>query len=272
MIPDYVRQAYALQGPARLLPGGSVKVYRVGDLVLKQIHRTSLETPHSLELTPWLAELIAGIAEDGFRIARPVASRGGAWMLPDGWTVSTFVTGRPAGCEDIPAAIPAIRALHGMLAHAPKHPLLDKDDCPWGFAEKHCWGSRPTWVHPMLEEYVDDLYAKRRPVPPMTCQLIHGDLNPENILVAPDLTPGFIDLTPFWSPVDFALAMFANWIGPRRGDRYVLRHFEDIAHFDQLLLRAAIRMLLIVSELHGVKGWEKSSEKHAAEIVLDYVS
>jgi hypothetical protein len=44
-----------------------------------------------------------------------------------------------------------------------------------------------------------------------------------------------IDFTPFWAPVDFALAMFANWVGPRQGDASVLRYFKDIAYFDQLL-------------------------------------
>jgi len=83
---------------------------------------------------------------------------------------------------------------------------------------------------------------------------------------------GFIDLTPFWAPVDFALAMFANWIGPRRGDPSILQYFEDIPCFDQLLIRAAIRMLLVVSHLEGVEGWETSSEKRAAGIVLDYVT
>ena len=95
-------------------------------------------------------------------------------------------------------------------------------------------------------------------------------MNAENILIAPGLPPGFIDLTPFWARVDFALAMFANWIGPRRGDPTPLRHFGDVPHFDQLLIRAAIRMLLIVSHLEGIDEWEE--EKKATEIVLDYIS
>jgi len=86
------------------------------------------------------------------------------------------------------------------------------------------------------------------------------------------LPVGFIDLTPFWAPVDFAVAIFANWIGPRCGDVSVLKYFEDIPCFEQLLLRAAIRMLLVVSHLEGVDGWEMSSEKKAAEIVLDYLA
>jgi hypothetical protein len=50
----------------------------------------------------------------------------------------------------------------------------------------------------------------------------------------------------------------------------VLQHFfEDIPYFHQPLLRAAVRMLLIVSELEGVAGWENAPEKKAAELVLN---
>jgi hypothetical protein len=272
VVPEHVRRAYRLAGKACRLPGGSRDAYRVGDVVVKRLVATSLENPHSLTLAPWLAEQIASVPEAGFRIARPVALCNGAWMTNDGWMAWTFIEGRQASAEDVPATVAAARALHQALGPIPKHPLLDQNDCAWGFAHAHCWGSRPNWVHPVLEDWVDALYAIRRPLPPMACQLIHGDLNHENVLVAPGLPAGFIDLTPFWSPVDFALAMFANWIEPRRGDPSVLRHFEDVPHFDQLLIRAAIRMLLVVSDLRGVEGWEKSSEKRATEIVLDYIS
>jgi Ser/Thr protein kinase RdoA (MazF antagonist) len=272
MIPERIRQSYDLRGPVSRLPGGSVDVYRVGNLVVKQIHRTSLETPHSLELAPWLANLLASVQEDGFRTTRPIASRNGSWMTADGWMVWAFVEGRPASSKDVPAVIDAIRAYHRALRHAPRHPLLDRNDSAWGFAHEHCWSSRPVWVHAVLADWVDELYARCQPLPPMACQPIHGDLNPENVLVAPGLPVGFIDLTPFWAPVDFALAMFANWTGPRRDDPSVLCHFEDIPHFDQLLIRAAIRMLLVMSQLQGVEGWDTCSEKRATEIVLNYVS
>jgi Ser/Thr protein kinase RdoA (MazF antagonist) len=121
-----------------------------------------------------------------------------------------------------------------------------------------------------LEGLVNTLYAKLDHLPPMEWQLIHGDLSPENILIAPEKSPGFIDFTPFWAPVDFAIAIFANFIGPRKNDASVLPYFDDIPHFDQLLLRAAIRMLLVVSELGGVN--ECQTERRAAEIVLDFVS
>ena len=74
---------------------------------------------------------------------------------------------------------------------------------------------------------------------------------------------------PFWASAEFALAIFANWAGPRMGDLSPLRYFYDIKNFDQLLIRASIRMLLIVSHLNGVDRCE--TEKKAAELVLSYV-
>jgi Ser/Thr protein kinase RdoA (MazF antagonist) len=193
-------------------------------------------------------------------------------MLEDGWTAWTFVEGRTAIVEDVPAVIDAIYALHKALGHIAKHPLLDQNTTAWGFAHRHCWESRPNRVHPVLTDLVDELYARYESLPTLPCQLIHGDLNAENIRVAPGQSPGFIDFTPFWAPVDFAIAMFANWIGPRQGDVAVLRHFERIPSFRQHLLRAAVRMLLIVSELDGVGGWESAPEKRAAELLLELLS
>jgi uncharacterized protein (TIGR02569 family) len=272
LIPEHVNRAFGLAGPVLRLTGGSRPAYRVGDVVLKQLHATSLETEHSLALAPWLAAALAPLQEEGFRLARPIAARDGRWVLEDGWAAWTFVEGSPPHFGDIPGAIAAIRALHRALVHVARHPLLDQNTTAWGVAHRRCWQDQPGRVHPLLASLVDELYARYRPLPPLPGQLIHGDLNAENVLVSPGQPPGFIDFTPFWAPADFAIAMFANWIGPRQGDASVLRYFAGVPHFDQLLLRAAVRMLLIVSELEGVAGWERAPEKKAAELVLDALS
>jgi len=261
-----------MTGPAVRLSGGTRSAFRVGDLVLKRLHAGSLETEHSLELAPWLAGQLATIKETNFRFARPVPTQDGQWVLQDGWAACTLVEGHPPSSNDIPTVIDAVRALHNAISHIAKHPLLDQNTTAWGFAHRHCWATRPAQVHPALAPLLDQLYAKYQPLPPLQCQLIHGDLNVENILIAPGQAPGFIDFTPFWAPADFAIAMFANWIGPRQGDGSVLQHFENVPHFEQLLLRAAVRMLLIVSALEGVEDWENAPEKHAAELVLGFVS
>lgn len=260
---------FRLEGQARRLPGGSRPAFRVGDVVVKRLHARSLETEHSLELAPWLAGELARVEEQGFRIARPVAAQDGRWMLADGWAAWTFVEGRPAEPQDVPEVIAALQALHGRLRQVEKHPLLDENTTAWGLAHHRCWERSMEGLHPRLGGLVEALYARYERLPPLECQLIHGDLNAENVLLAPGRAPGVVDFTPFWAPADFAVAMFANWIGPRKADMSVLPYFENVPHFDQLLLRAAVRMLWVVSELEGVQHWETAPEKRAAELVLE---
>jgi hypothetical protein len=264
-----VLAAFGAAGPVRPLAGGSRPVFRAGDLVFKRIGPTSLEHDRSLELFPWLATVLSRLPTGGFRLARPLPTAAGRWSTPDGWTAWRHQAGRHAGRADVPACIQAIGALHRALAQVPTHPLLERNGSIFGRADQACWGERPKRLPPETEPLLDALYALRRPVTGLQDQLVHADLNPQNILVEPGLRPAFLDPAPFWRPPEFALAIFANWIGPRRGDAAVLRHFAEVPSFQQLLIRAGIRMLLIMTT--DLDRFERSSEARAARIILDYV-
>lgn len=263
-----VLDVFGVAGTPRVLPGGTQRVYRVGQAVFKRLHPTSLDNSKSLRLHAWLAPYLQGVSENGFRLAKPIPTKSGPWLTPDGWTAWTYVEGRPAASADVPSCIDAIQALHAALRDVPNHTLLEENASIFGQADRASWDVRPGQVDPRVEPLLDALYARRQPVEGLTDQLIHGDLNPGNILVAPGLPPGFIHVAPFWRPVEFALGMFANWIGPREGNAPVLDAFRDVASFDQMLVRAAIRMLLIMDDLSD---WDASRERRAAEIVLDWV-
>ena len=79
-------------------------------------------------------------------------------------------------------------------------------------------------------------------------------------------------LSPFWGTGEFALAIFANFIGPRQGDIEILKQFAQVADFKQLLIRAAIRMLLVMQYLQQVDAKLCQIELQAAELVIDFVS
>lgn len=273
LISPVVREAFDLAGDPVPLVGGTVRVYRVGDKVIKPFNADALEHPRSLDLLPWLASQLVTMTVSGFRLSWPIYSKNWTWTVEvDGthWTAWPYLAGRVMAVEDdVPAVIDAIYALHQALRNFKPHPLLAENDNPWGVADRHCWGNRPAWIHPIIAPLADQLYAQLEPLPDLPRQLIHSDLNLNNIVIAPDAPPGFIDLTPVFAPVDFAVAIFANWLGPRRGDVSRLCYFEAIPHFKQLLLRASLRMLLVVSELHGVDDWRE--EQLAAELVLAYV-
>jgi hypothetical protein len=116
-----------------------------------------------------------------------------------------------------------------------------------------------------VDVVLDGLYALRRPLVGLHDQVIHGDANEENLRIADGLPPAIIDMATYWRPSEFALAVSAFWLGPYRGDASVLRHYEHAREFDQLLLRALIRSLLVMDGFGNVG--ELPSYRAAIEIV-----
>lgn len=263
---------FGLSAELYQLPGGSQPTFRVGHAVLKRVNETSLENNHSPQLIQWVADFTTGLEVRDVRLPQPIATMDGRWITDDGWTAWTFLDGQHAMLSDIPACITGIAAFHQALARIAKHPLMDDNRTPWGQAHQWCWGAPPPGIQPQLRPLIEQLYILRQPIQTAPFQLIHGDLNPENILIAPGLPPAILDFSPFWAPADFALAIFANWIGPRRGDAAVLKQFAHIPNFAQLLIRAALRMLLVMVVIDRLDDWETLSEKRAAELVIEYVA
>lgn len=266
-----VLDAFNIQASPEQLSGGSQPTFKVGNVVLKRVKETSLENNHSPELVQWIAEFSQTLEQDGFRFPKAFQTKEGKWITKDGWTAWTVVEGRHSTKEDVVGVIEGIIAFHKALAGIQKNSLMDENQTAWGKADRWCWGEKPEHIHPIVEPLVNTLYELRRPVEGLKDQLIHGDLSLANILIAPHLPPAFIDLSPFWRPVEFALGMYANWVGPRQGDIAVLKYFQHMKAFDQMLIRASIRMLLVMHFLGDLEDWETCSEKKAAELVISYV-
>jgi uncharacterized protein (TIGR02569 family) len=243
------------------LPYGERRSYRVGDAVLKHLNGGSAE------VVRWDADLRAGLREDGFRIARPLAVRGGGWLTEDGWSASAFLDGGHDYRQHVEACVTAIERYHAALRTQPRPAFLDTLEGPFRRADQDAFGERPAQMHPDLMEQVDALYAIRRPLVGLEDQLIHGDLNASNLLVADGQSPGIIDIAPYWRPAGFALAVFAYWIGPWRNRPDLLAHFAYVEQFDQLLIRAGIRMLLIMSEFGRLTDIERYTR--ATRMILE---
>jgi uncharacterized protein (TIGR02569 family) len=266
-----VLDTFNFQASPEQLSGGSQPTFKVGNVVLKRVKETSLENNHSPELIQWIAEFSQVLKQDGFRFPKALQTKEGNWITKDGWTAWTVVEGRHSTKEDVVGVIEGIIAFHQALAGIYKNPLMDENHTAWGKADRWCWGEKPEHLHPVVEPLVKTLYELRRPVERLKDQLIHGDVSLANILIAPHLPPAFLDLSPYWRPVEFAVGMYANWVGGRQGDLSVLQYFQHIQAFDQMLLRASLRMLLVMHVIGDVKDWETCSEKKAAELVIDYV-
>ncbi|HZB96545.1 MAG TPA: aminoglycoside phosphotransferase family protein [Herpetosiphonaceae bacterium] len=245
-------KAFNVHGHPVLLPGGEGRTYRVAEVVLKYVGTDDVDDVR------WMADLFHRIQGTGFSVSRPLPTIHGAWISDDGWTAWTYVEGHHRYAKHIPESVEAIRAFHHALSGIPKPDFLSREvDNPYRRADAFAWNSQPDHLHPDLKRDVELLYSLRTPLADGEDQLIHGDLNPGNILLSPAHEPAIIDLAPYWRPPEFASAIYAYWIGPWREDIDVLDHFSNIPNFTQMLVRAAIRMLLIMSEFDLVHDLEQ---------------
>ena len=251
LLDPEVADAFGVGRAATLLPDGlDQRTFRSGNVVLRRLGERAEEEAR------WTAELFSRITQRGFRVPTPIRAPNGEWLIR-GWTAETFLEGRPAKPSDAPQVAAAIDAFHQALAGEPVPAFRTgiAEPNPWDRADDWAWGELPTPIDPRLIEPLGRLAALRRPLPELPHQLIHGDLNPDNILIAPDgsgLPPGIIDMTPYWRPAGYAAAVAAYWLGPYRGNAAVLEHFAHVPHFAQLLVRAALRMLLTFRDLKDV--------------------
>jgi uncharacterized protein (TIGR02569 family) len=228
-----VASAFRVSPNIALLPGGSdQKTFRSGDVVLRYLGDSADDEGN------WNADLFDKLDQHGFRVAKQLRGADGSWVV-NGWVAEEFLVGQPMTLQDVPAAIAAITAFHQALIGAPLPEYRKHAHTIWDRADAWAWGDIPDRVHPRLFQVASRLATLRMPVY-LPEQLIHGDLNPDNILVADELPPAIIDLALYWRPAPLALAVLAYWLGPYRGTAAILEHFRGITAFDQMLLRAGL--------------------------------
>jgi Ser/Thr protein kinase RdoA (MazF antagonist) len=230
---------FVLDGPLVRLPSGEGRTYRAGDVIYRH-------DPNAEE-NAFIVDLYRSIEQNGFRVPLPMQSISGAWTTAEGWTAWTFVSGQPATPAALEQVIPAIQSFHHVLAQVARPAYLDRRDSPYDRADRLAWLDAPQ-IDDRFVSLIVPLMQRKRDLPDLRCQLIHGDLNEQNILVAPGLPPALIDMTPYWRPAEFALAVLAFWIGPYRGSAEVLPRFAQIAAFDQMLIRMALRTIFVSQE------------------------
>ena len=197
--PDHVRSAFGV--PAEIpqpLTGGRGQAFRCGSVVLKPI------TDH-VEAS-WLAGVFEQLSIPGVRIARPVRSSDGRWVI-SGWVAHRFVSGRSAPRFEEILVVGGL--LHAALAQLTKPRFFDQRSDLYSWADRISWGDLPA-NDPLLGDGVGAaafarLAADRRPIE-LPSQIVHGDLT-GNVLFAGAAPPAIIDITPYWRPVDWASAI-----------------------------------------------------------------
>jgi uncharacterized protein (TIGR02569 family) len=253
-VPDVdVVTAFGGRGPVVLLPGGQGRTYRAGDIVIKPADDED-------EVT-WAAEVLSTVDEDGFRVARPVQSSGGRWVV-DGWAAWQWVTGEHrlhGGPWD--EAIAACERFHAAVADVGEPGFLARRHHHFAEADRMAWGDGEVDLPAPIGPVVARLRALVRPIT-ARCQIVHGDFA-GNLLFADALPPAVIDFSPYWRPAGYPTALTivdaVLWYGEGVG---LISRAEHLPGLDQLLLRGLLFRLtldglLMRRNVPGVR-WEAS--------------
>ncbi len=245
------------------LPGGRGLAFRCADMVLKPVDSTAEAS--------WVAATFEQLRVSGVRVARPVRSSDGRWVVA-GWCAQRFVSGRvePRYGEIIETSLTLHQSLAGVAQ--PRY-LRDRDDL-YSWADRLAWGEQVSrrWDLPDGHgaRLFADLSASRTSVE-LPDQVVHGDMF-GNVLFAGTAPPAVIDITPYWRPAAWAAAVIAidamSWGGAPTD---LLQEWAHLPDWPQMLLRALL-FRLAVSLIHPRSTPSSLVEMlSAAEIISPYL-
>ena len=255
---EHVLAAFGLKGAVpEELNSGWDSGWRCGEIVL------SLVADHAR--AAWSATVRETLFVDGLRLARPVRSTDGRWVV-SGWRADTYVAGAPEARHDEVVSVgvrlhEATAALERprFLTQAPVPPWTEVD--VFTLADRAAWDDRPLHTLPpgappipdspdrvQSVELLTQLAALRKPTKSVS-QLVHGDLY-GTVLFAGTAAPGITDITPYWRPAPWAAGVaVVDALSWGEADDELIERWDDLPEWPQMLLRA-LMFRLAVHALH----------------------
>ncbi len=201
--PAAVLGAFGAVGQAIPLPGGQGRSVRAGDLVLKPVDDAAE--------AGWIADVLDGVAEEGFRTARPMRSGSGGWVV-EGWAAYSFVEGKVGPRGRYRELLTATRAFCAAMRDVPLPAFMSRRRSRWAFADRVAWQEDSVQPIASTRPLLSRLGRLRESLD-MPSQLVHGDLS-GNVLFAAGQAPAIIDFSPYWRPAGYAeaIAVVDGWL------------------------------------------------------------
>ncbi len=221
----------AASDTGELLPGARRRSWRYGNVVVRAV-----DDPAEAS---WVATGTEQLHVRGVRLARPVRSSDGRWVV-SGWTAHRFVSGSPAARHE--ETLAAAVALHEALAPFAEPRFLR------GRTDLNSWADRVAWGEAEDEGRLGTGYGAgvfatlasgRLPVQ-VPQQIVDGHLY-GRVLFAGSAPPAIVGIRPYWRPVGWASALVAiDCITRGGGPIEILAEGEPWPQWPQMVRRALL--------------------------------
>jgi uncharacterized protein (TIGR02569 family) len=235
VLPPHVRTAFGVAdtAPRPVLWAGR-RAWHCGDVLIRPVADNALAA--------WSAGVLDGLAVERMRLAHPVRSSDGRWVVA-GWAACRFVPGTLQPRYD--AMVEASLRLHAATGGLARPRLLDGRDDLVARAAAVAWGERAAKLDPRAGGVTfDELAARRAPVA-VASQVVHAELFGA-VLFDDDGVPALIDLVPAWRPKEWSAAVIVvdavAWGG---ADESLLDRWAHLDAWRQMLLRAVLYRLAV---------------------------
>jgi len=252
--PEHVLAAFGLSGVRPIPLGASWEGgWRCGEVVLSMVADNARAA--------WSARVRETLFVDGVRLARPVRSTDGRYVV-SGWRADTFVAGQPEPRHD--EVVSAAVRLHEATGKLERPRFLTQGpEAPWAdvdvfiAADRAAWEERPLQSVPATArvapptadgqrsiELINQLAGLRRPTKSPN-QLVDGDLY-GTVLFAGAAAPGITDITPYWRPASWAAGVVVvDALSWGEADEGLIERWNALPEWPQMLLRALMFRLAV---------------------------
>ncbi len=260
-LPPHVQVAFGVKdAQPRLIEWAGQWAYQCGDALIRHVADNSVAA--------WSAGVLESLEVDGVRLARPLRSSDGRWVVA-GWAACRNIAGTSQPRHD--DVVGAAMRLHAATATVLRPRLLDDRDDLLSRSASVAFGERRLMLDPAAGgELFAELATYLRPVR-LVPQVVHAELFGA-VLFDPDGIPAVLDLVPFWRPAEWAAAVVVvdalAWGGADEG---LLERWAHLDEWPQALLRGALYRLALHAQhpeasAHSLVGLERAARLVGARL------
>ncbi|NYE94434.1 uncharacterized protein (TIGR02569 family) [Psychromicrobium silvestre] len=240
-----IQDEFHATGPLSKLEGGRGTVWRAGDVTLKPLD----VIPEELLWMDVVARTQS--TNSRMRLSLPIRSRSEK-LVVDGWTAFPYLTGEHQPGRWFELAKIA-REFAKLFSEVERPAFVDIRTHAWARADRFAWGEDTDVLLSDVPHVAELVGARQQVFDPSG--VIHGDLT-GNVLFTSALPPAVLDLTIYWRPVNYSVAIIAvDAVCFEGAPLALLETISPAKDFPQYLVRALL-FRIVTDYLNGRRASE----------------